>query len=200
MYRLIESIKVEAGIIERIEYHNQRFNLARKEWFTGNEFSDLGKIIQLPKDLGSGVFKLRILFDGKHFEQELIPYVPRVVNTLKLIYDDQAAYPYKTEDRRALDDAFALKGEADDVIIVKNNLLTDSFAANLLFFDGKKWFTPSQPLLKGTQRAWLLHEGMIEEAEISVDALNRFSGLKLVNAMIGFEEARVLPLPESIIF
>ncbi len=200
MYRLIESIKVEAGSVQRIQFHSQRFNQAKKALFADNEFTDLGRVIQIPENMSPGVFKLRILFDGKNFEQELIPYTPKNVSTLKLIYDDQAAYPYKTENRQALDEAYALRGEADDIILVKDSLLTDSFSANLLLFDGTRWFTPSTPLLKGTQRAWLLQNGMIEEARISVDDLNHFSSLKLINAMIGFEEARTLPLTESIIY
>ena len=53
----------------------------------------------------------------------------------------------------------------------------------LFFFDGNDWLTPDLPLLKGTCRARLLEQGVIREAELGVEDLNRFKGLKLINAL-----------------
>lgn len=199
MYRLIESIKVEDGLLRQTDYHNRRFNEALMALFPGVPPIDLREVIHLPTGRKVGIFKLRLLFDGQMFEQELIPYTPRIVKTIRLVTDNRADYCYKTENRTALDNAFAQRNGADDIIIVKNNHLTDSFAANLVFFDGHRWVTSDTPLLKGTQRAWLLDQGLIEEIPLTPADLNRFSALKLINAMIGFDEAPSLSLPDCLI-
>jgi len=46
--------------------------------------------------------------------------------------------------------------QADEVVFIKNGMVTDCSIGNLLFFDGHEWITPYIPLLKGTQRAFLL--------------------------------------------
>ena len=80
------------------------------------------------------------------------------------------------------------KGDADDIIIVKNGLITDSSFANLLFFNGLQWLTPAQPLLKGTQRAKLLEQEQVITAEIRTADLSNFIKVRLVNAMLRFED------------
>jgi len=55
-------------------------------------------------------------------------------------------------------------------------------------FNGKEWLTPEQPLLKGTQRAALLEKEQIETAVIGVDDLHYFTKVRLINAMIRFED------------
>jgi 4-amino-4-deoxychorismate lyase len=61
--------------------------------------------------------------------------------------------------------------------------------AILVFFDGTKWITPSQPLLMGTRRAALLKAGIISEASIQIKDLNKFIDFKLINAMMLWEES-----------
>ena len=51
---------------------------------------------------------------------------------------------------------------ADDIIIVKNGLVTDSFYANLAFLKNGIWFTPETPLLLGVQRQFLLSQKTIQ--------------------------------------
>ncbi|HET6559925.1 MAG TPA: aminotransferase class IV, partial [Prolixibacteraceae bacterium] len=85
-------------------------------------------------------------------------------------------------------------GECDDIIIIKNGYVTDSFTANLLFFDGGRWFTPTTPLLKGTKRQWLLEKGFIVEKEIREENIPAYSKVGLVNAMIEMEEMPVVDI------
>jgi 4-amino-4-deoxychorismate lyase len=53
----------------------------------------------------------------------------------------------------------------------------------VVFFDGKDWWTPKNPLLEGTCRARLLAQGIIKETALGVEDLKNFKGLKLVNAL-----------------
>ena len=56
--------------------------------------------------------------------------------------------------------------------------------ANVVFYDGKKWMTPTQPLFCGIKRQILLEKGLIHEAEIKQKDLRQFKHTALINAML----------------
>lgn len=72
---------------------------------------------------------------------------------------DTIDYRYKSTDRKELEALYALRGNQDDVLIVRNNLLTDTSIANVALEKEGVWYTPRTPLLKGTKRALLLEQG-----------------------------------------
>ena len=76
----------------------------------------------------------------------------------------------------------------DDIIIVKDGLITDASYANLIFWDGENWFTPNTPLLKGVQREKLLKDGLIQEKEIKPSDLASYQKVALINAMLDFKD------------
>jgi len=82
----------------------------------------------------------------------------------------------------------------DDIIIVKNGFVTDSFAANILFLDGVQWITPTTPLLNGTKRQFLLDQGIIAEKEIREEDIRTYQKVGLINAMIDFDEMPVIDI------
>jgi Aminotransferase class IV. len=51
-------------------------------------------------------------------------------------------------------------------------------------FDGKDWFTPKLPLLRGTCRTALIDNGIIKEKDIRPEELSSYSFVRLFNAMI----------------
>ena len=69
-----------------------------------------------------------------------------------------------------------------------NGLITDSSTANLLYYNGNQWLTPTFPLLKGTQRAKLLEQEKIQVADIRPSDLHNFKKVRLINAMLRFED------------
>jgi 4-amino-4-deoxychorismate lyase len=77
-------------------------------------------------------------------------------------------------------------------LIVKNGFITDTSSANILFYDGRDWVTPSTPLLMGTCREKLLRGGKIREENIKRDDIYKFKHFRLINAMIG---ENLLPIP-----
>lgn len=119
---------------------------------------------------------------------EYFPYRPRIIKSLKIVYDDTIDYSFKYAERNELDRLFSQREKADDVLIVKNGLMTDTSIANVAFYIDGQWKTPLSPLLEGTTRARLIADGTIVCADINVDQALRASRLALFNAMIGFFE------------
>ncbi len=193
MCLLVESICLENGKLKNISYHNKRFNLSRKNLFGIDEKVDLNNIIKIPEDIDSSVYKVRVIYSRKIEKIEFEKYVFRKRETLRVIFSDDIDYSYKYLDREKLEELFKLRKECDDILIVKNKHVTDTFASNIIFFDGNKYLTPAYPLLKGTKRQFLIDNGAILEDEILVKDLKHFKGFKLINAMLDFDE-NMLPI------
>ncbi len=193
MYRLLETIRYENGRCQNLNSHRQRMNSARKILFGLEDEIDLGKVLQRTakeqlSGANIGLFKCRVVYDSEIRDIRFLPYVLPRIRSLQLVEGDTIDYTFKYEDRNSLNRLFALRGSADDILIVKNGLVTDTAFCNILFFNGKQWLTPEQPLLKGTQRAALLEKEKIETAVIGVDDLHYFTRVRLINAMIRFED------------
>ena len=194
MYQLVESLKLKDGVIPNLEYHNERMNRSKAELFPGSSEVDLEREIEIPANCHLGIFKIRILYDQLIRSIEIEPYSYRSIQSLKVVHHESIDYHLKYTNRQILQDLFAQRGNCDDIIIIKNRFLTDSFSANLLFFDGNSWFTPNTPLLKGTKRQFLLDEGIIIEKEIREVDIQIYQKVGLINAMIDFDEMPVVPV------
>ena len=181
--QLLETIKVDRGKPFFISFHNERFNRTRLELFGIQENLDLSTIIN-PPDLNC--YRCRIVYSEKIEKIEFIPYQPRIFKMFQIVYDDHIDYKYKYLDRSAIQKLEHLKKEADDILIIKQGLITDTSIANVAFFDGEQWITPANPLLKGTTRERLLQEGKIYLKEINENDLKIFSKMALMNALLGF--------------
>jgi len=181
MNKLLETIKIDNGKICHLSYHQQRCDYSLKQYNT-NTIYNLQNIIKPPQN---GIFRCRIIYDDTSMDISYHTYSQAPVLSLKLIYSD-IKYPLKFADRYELDELYKQKGAADDVLIVKNNFLTDTTRANIALFDGDKWFTPKSPLLFGTTRQRLLEKGKIFPIQIHVNDLHKFTKIAVVNALIGF--------------
>jgi len=185
MFRLVESIKYLDGKIYNLEYHNERFNRSRKELFGIKSDISLEIPIQssaLQKEIG--LYKCRVIYSEDIEEIEFAPYNFRKINSVKIVYDDEIDYKYKYLDKEPFNKLLERKNKCDDIIIVKKGLITDASFANLVFFDGKKYYTPASPLLKGTKRAALLDQKIIFERDIAPEDLKSYKKLFFINAMI----------------
>lgn len=189
MFQLLESLRIENGRLHHLELHNQRFNNARKQLFNIDKQVDLGQIIEIPHSLNSDRYKCRVTTNGETISSEITPYTQRDIKSVRLVHLNLIDYQYKTDQRDQLNYAFSLRGNCDDVIIVKNGFLTDSWVANILLFDGYKWYTPDTPLLKGIQREYLLQNNIVTERKIHYNTLCAYKKFKLVNALVDFERA-----------
>jgi len=182
----IETIKSIDGKVCHIEYHQKRYTEVLNS-FGINEIKDLNEFLKPPK---YGLYRCRLVYSTtnlKNIEVTYHKYEKRKVETLKIVYDDNIEYSQKQSDRSEFDRLYALRDICDDILIVKNKLITDTSIANIAFYDNGVWLTPKSPLLRGTTRDRLLETGKIVEADIGVDDLKRFSKVALLNAMIDFD-------------
>ena len=186
MCRLIESIKIVNLQCQNISYHNERLNRSRKELFGIDEVVDLSELISLPANLDAGTYKCRVVYSDIVHNIEFIPYMPRKINTLRLVYADEINYSYKYHDRSCIKDLMK-DIEEDDILIIKNGFITDTSFSNIIFYDGSNWVTPSTYLLNGTKRQFLLNTNKILERNIHLADLKNFESALLINAMLDIE-------------
>ena len=189
MYRLLETIKVFNRALQNIEYHNARFNVTRRDLFGIRKTTLLQNEITVPLTLSNEIYKCRITYSHQVENVEFEKYTPRLINSLKIIENRDISYEYKFADRSQLIDLFENRGDCDDILIIKNGLITDTYLANVVFWDGKNWLTPSHPLLKGTARARLINDHKIVEAKMELNDLMKFQKARIINAMNDLEES-----------
>ena len=180
---LLETIKIEEGVIANLPYHQDRCDQSRQTLFQSTDSLDLASIIQPPQ---TGLYRCRILYGEKLHSIAYIPYVPKEINSLKVV-DSNIDYALKYANRDALNSLLESNKEFDEVIIEKEGYLSDITIANIAFYDGEQWFTPEDPLLKGTMRAKLIDEGFLQTRKIKKEDLNNYTQVALINAMLGFK-------------
>lgn len=187
MSRLIETIRCEDGRLNNLAYHEQRMRRGMKAVFGMDHPVDLNLMLAQFPIPPAGLHKCRVVYDNKSQQAEFTPYEPRLVQFLRIIRDDRIEYPHKFVDRSRLEKNFANRMACDDILMIRNEMVTDSFQANIVFRKGTEWFTPSSCLLPGTMRQSLLDRGLISEEEISVNDIAFFDSFKLINAMLCFD-------------
>ncbi|MCY7350661.1 MAG: aminotransferase class IV [Cytophagaceae bacterium] len=189
MSQFLETIRCCNGILENLDGHHARLNRTRRHFFGAKTDWDLAEQVQVPAGLlPNQVYRCRIIYGEKLESVEFIPYQIRPIHSLQLVQANDLDYAFKYANRSALD-ALRVGSSADEVLIVKNGLLTDTTYANVAFYDGSRWLTPAQPLLEGTRRAALLAAGVIHPEILRPQDLPRFQRARLFNALISWEEA-----------
>ena len=180
----LETIKIFNGKIFHIEYHQNRYEKVLKS-FGIKRFKNLKEYITPPKN---GLYRCRVVYD---LENNLFItyhlYKKREINSLKLVYDDKVEYSVKSTDREKLNQLYEQRENCDDVLIVKNSLITDTTIANIAILKNSIWYTPKSSLLQGTTKIRLLEEGKIVEKDILVKDIYNYDRVALLNAMIDFD-------------
>lgn len=191
MDQLIESIKILDGQIHLPDLHNKRLNRSRWALFGGAlPPIRLEDQIRIPDNCRTGLFKCRVLYAVGIDQIEFVPYKMPVIRTLRVVAGEPV-YNHKFADRSPLDELYNQRGNCDDILILKNGEITDSWFANLVFDDGCDLWTPEHPLLEGVKRASYLRGGRIRTARITPEDLARFQAVHLINAMLDLEDCRV---------
>ncbi|WP_321479170.1 aminotransferase class IV family protein [uncultured Bacteroides sp.] len=194
MCLFIETIRIEEGIVCNLPYHNQRMNATRSAHFGDASPLDLSAHIRTPENKDR--IKCRVAYDQSIRKITYAPYTVRPVSTLQLVYPDAINYRYKSTNREELNKLFNAKGKQDEILIVKEKKLTDTSIANIALFDGNRWYTPTTPLLEGTQRAFLLNNSLLTQKEILLEELFSYQQIALFNAMIPFGEI-IIPIDKE---
>ena len=97
---------------------------------------------------------------------------------------------------RALAEARATVPDADDVILWnRQGELTETTIANLVVELDGEWLTPTlaSGLLPGTFRAELLARGVVREARLPLEVLERATAIAVVSSVRGWLPARLAP-------
>lgn len=190
----LETIKVVNGTIERVDYHQNRLNSTQKFHFD-NCYIDLKEVLNsnIATDSSSKILKCSVQFSREVESITFQQYSARDINSFKAVEDNSIDYRFKYSNRDRLNRLREERGECDEIIIVKEGLLTDTSYSNIILFDGVNWITPSTPLLRGTMRQHLLDIGAITEQPISIDELSKFSHIKMINAMLNIDDTEATP-------
>lgn len=192
----IETIRCVGSRLENLDFHNRRMHATRQTLFGAEDFMDLRELIQIPVLLTSHVYKCRVSYRSEIEAIEWEPYTKRQIRSLKVIKDDSINYPFKRKQRNDLDKIYSQRGNYDDVLIVRHGYLTDTYVCNLALSDGDTWLTPAEPLLKGTQREYLLQKGVIQMAHLHIKDLHKFTDIRLFNAMMPWDDAITIPVSQ----
>jgi 4-amino-4-deoxychorismate lyase len=184
MSLLLESIYLKDGVLRNLAYHEARMRDSLDVVFNSSQSIDIS-VLNYKSLPTTGLHKVRVVYDTQIRSVEIVPYEIRPVKSLKLVYANDVSYDHKFLDRTRLESLYSNRANADDILIVKNGLITDSFYANVIFKKAEKWFAPKSYLLKGTMRESLLDKGLVKEEVITIDNYREYESCKLINSMLG---------------
>lgn len=183
MCLLIESIRIEEGRPQLLDYHNRRMNHSRATLFGEKDEIDLHDYIpiDLPNDQ---LLKWRIVYEKDVVLSEIALYKPREIYKLKLIHAGDITYRHKYLERNELDRLYAQRGDADEVILINlQGQITDAYYFSLVFEKNAQYHAPNSYLLPSVMRSYLLNEERIKEHDINVNDILDYEKIHLVNAL-----------------
>jgi len=173
-----ETIKCFDFEVFNLFYHKQRISRT------------IGMNIQLEEYIyppNDKLLKCKVIYDDSGIlDIQYDQYNKKDISTFKLIYDDNIIYNKKYLNRDCID---KLKKNIieDEIIIVKDGLITDTSIANIAILYNDIWITSKNPLLIGTSRNRYIDNNLIIPKDITVKMLKESKKIALLNAMIDFD-------------
>ncbi|MCG3675496.1 aminotransferase class IV family protein [Aliarcobacter butzleri] len=188
--KYFETIKCEDFEVFNLNYHQKRVA------------NTIGLNINLQEyinPISEELLRCKLIYDENGVVDVLYsPYKKRDIKSFKIIFDNEIEYSKKYLNRAKLDELYEKRDDCDEVIIIKNEIVTDTTIANIAIFYENSWITSKNCLLGGTTRARLLEEKKLFEKDITLDMLKNASKVALMNAMIGFDEIKDFKIKEEI--
>jgi 4-amino-4-deoxychorismate lyase len=194
MCLFIETICYENGRFQQLELHNERLNLTRNHFFGLQPNLQLELFLSIPEYLKNKTVKCTVTYRSDIIGIEYNLYKIRPVNSLQMVIGNEIDYAFKYSDRTKLNALYLLRNQCDDILIIKNGLITDTSYANIILRQDYKWYSPKNPLLKGTKLSNYLLEKRVTPALLRPEDLSSFSEARIINAMISIENAPVIPI------
>ena len=177
--QFFETIRCEDEEVLNLEYHQKRISR------TIGKNINLGEYIYPPT---TELLKCKVIYDmDEIIDISYLPYKAKEIKSFKIVFDDDIDYKYKSTNRDFIDVLYNKKESFDEIIIVKNGLVTDTTIANIAIYKDDIWVTPKTPLLFGTTRDRLIDENFIKENDITLDDLKNSKKIAVMNAMVGFK-------------
>ncbi|MFP4562227.1 MAG: aminotransferase class IV [Spirochaetia bacterium] len=190
---LVESIRLDPEGPVNLVYHQARLDRSMAHFFRSPRV-DLEMLLRdLPRPSRGTRYKVRVVYGREVREVTVRPYAVRDLKRVRIVHDDSIDYRYKYLDRSGLDELKRSavppeRTESEDILIIKNGLLTDTTFSNVALFDGHEWVTPDSVLLPGTRRARLIDEGKVRPVRIGCGDLTKYSRISFINAMLDLGE------------
>lgn len=197
MYQFIETICYENGQFQRVELHNERCNKTRTHFFGTQPALKLELHLQLPLHLKERKVKCTVTYGIDILSITYCAYEIKPIKSLQLVTDNAIDYAFKYADRTQLALLTQYRGQSDDILIVKNGLITDTSYANAIYLYKNIWYSQEYPLLMGTRLQYYLSKRLVTPALLTPNDLPLFSEVRIINAMISIEDSPVIPI-ESI--
>ncbi len=195
MCQFIETIRIANGEAQNLKYHNFRFEqtILRHKLQIEPDIRKHIKLKQIDKAL---IYKYRIVYGFNSLYTQIEKYNIKKIESLKVVVDNDIRYDFKYADRGNINVLYNQKDKADDILIVKNEKITDTSYCNIALLNSELWFTPRSPLLKGIMREKLIKQNVITIKDININELDRYSKIALFNAMIPWENKICLSIDD----
>lgn len=189
---LFETIALTKQKAQHLTFHQNRIERAFRELYGSkssfNLEQELKSYLNKIQSEKNRTYRLKLIYnqEGVVSINHYI-YQKKVIDTLQIIEVKDIDYSYKYSNRSILE-SIKKSSSADEYIITKNGLVTDTTIANiaLLHRDTHVWHTPTTPLLHGTTRERLLQKQTLHAEQIHYRDLKNYSKIALLNAMVGF--------------
>lgn len=182
MYPYFESIRCYNGRIYNLSYHEERMHRTRQLAGFNTSIQRIRNLIVIPDNCKQGLYKCRVSYGQTVGSIRLLPYSPKDIKSLQAV-EVELDYSLKAEDRMLIDQAYSQRGNADDVIMVKDGLVTDTSYHNIVIQTTSGLYTPRSPLLTGTMRAMLLARRRIIPRDLTIADLQNSQNVYLINAL-----------------
>ncbi len=189
MSLFFESIKLQNGFPKHLHYHQARVDRTYLNYWGSSIKVNLEDIIaRTPRQTNAEVAKCKIIYnrDGVLSIHES-GYTPKVVKKLKIIeIKPEENYFFKSLDRKWIDEYSRKLSQETDTLFVRDGLVLESSYTNVALLKKGKWYTPSNPLHRGTTLERFVLSGHLIPDEIPVKNLVDFEELRLFNAVLGW--------------
>ena len=189
----IETIRIQDGHVCHLSDHTDRMRGTADHFgFTAPTLpTDLASLV--PDELRTGTVRCRVVYDHTLREVTFTPYRRRHIERLFAVDAGTTTYAFKYADRAPLARPDVPLGASDELLFVREGLLTDTSYTNLVLRRGRELVTPDTFLLDGTCRRRLLREGVVHTEPVRLRDLPTYDELLLINAMMPLREAIRLP-------
>lgn len=188
MLQLIETICYENGAFQRIPLHEERMKRSRQQLFGILEPLSLSRL-SIPESLKDQKVKCRITYSLQIKDIAYEPYINKSIKSLKMVREDAIDYSHKYKNRDSLNRLLGMRGAGDEILILKNGMITDTSFSNIVFLKEGTWYTPEYPLLPGTRREDYLRKNRIFPQVIKPEDLEQYEEARLINSMRSLEDA-----------
>jgi 4-amino-4-deoxychorismate lyase len=185
--KFIEEIKVFNGNYFNLEGHAIRMDRTIRHFFR-KPFLQSSLAKNLPEPPKKGLHKCTVLYDDTIISSKLEPFSPIKIKSLVLVNAPNIEFIFKYHNKESLQKILNF-AKTDEVIIVKNNFITNTTSSNLVFEDedGALW-TPLHYIHSGTKREYYLKQKKIKTYPIKSSSIRSFTKVFLINALLDLED------------